>query len=113
PPRDLRGLRPHHRVEAGTHDHDTQDARHEPRVGGRDDDRRCRRGAMNAARSTMTDVAVAAGVSLKTVSRVVNAEPGVAPETSDRVHEAIERLGSRCNYVARAPRRGPRFPMAA
>ena len=66
---------------------------------------------MNAARPTMTDVAVAAGVSLKTVSRVVNAEPGVAPETSVRVHEAIERLGFRRNYVARALRRGQRFRM--
>ena len=66
---------------------------------------------MDATRPTMTDVAVAAGVSLKTVSRVVNAEPGVAPETSVRVHEAIERLGFRRNYVARALRRGQHFRM--
>ncbi|MGZ4440416.1 MAG: LacI family DNA-binding transcriptional regulator, partial [Gaiellaceae bacterium] len=31
-------------------------------------------------RPTMTDVADAAGVSLKTVSRVVNGEAGVRPE---------------------------------
>ena len=35
--------------------------------------------------ATMRDVAVAADVSLKTVSRVVNLEPGVAPETKQRV----------------------------
>jgi DNA-binding LacI/PurR family transcriptional regulator len=32
-----------------------------------------------SAHPKMTDVAAVAGVSLKTVSRVVNAEPGVAP----------------------------------
>jgi LacI family transcriptional regulator len=59
----------------------------------------------------MTDVAEKAGVSLKTVSRVVNAEPGVAPETAERVRAAIEQLGFRRNYVARALRRGQRFRM--
>jgi LacI family transcriptional regulator len=59
----------------------------------------------------MTDVAAAAGVSLKTVSRVVNAEPGVTPETAARVREAIEQLGFRRNYVAGALRRGQRFRM--
>jgi LacI family transcriptional regulator len=62
-------------------------------------------------RPTMTDVAAAAGVSLKTVSRVVNAEPGVTPETAARVREAIERLRFRRNDVARALRRGQRFRM--
>lgn len=61
--------------------------------------------------ATMTDVAAAAGVSLKTVSRVVNAEPGVAPQTAERVREAIEQLGFRRNYVARALRRGQRLRM--
>ena len=59
----------------------------------------------------MTDVAAAAGVSLKTVSRVVNAEPGVRPETAARVREAIEALGFRRDYVARALRGGHRFRM--
>ena len=45
----------------------------------------------------MSDVAAAAGVSLKTVSRVVNGEPGVRPETAARVSEAIEQLGFRRN----------------
>jgi LacI family transcriptional regulator len=54
----------------------------------------------------MGDVARAAGVSLKTVSRVVNHEPGVSAEISDRVHEAIASLGFRRNEAARALRQG-------
>jgi len=57
-------------------------------------------------RPTMSDVARAAGVSLKTVSRVVNREPGVRPETSERVRCAIETLGFRRNEAARALRQG-------
>lgn len=49
----------------------------------------------------MVDVANQAGVSLKTVSRVVNAEPGVAPELTDRVLAAIAALGYRRNDIAR------------
>ena len=56
----------------------------------------------------MTDVAGAAGVSLKTVSRVVNNEPGVRPETAALVQDAILRLGFRRNDMARALRRGQR-----
>jgi LacI family transcriptional regulator len=56
----------------------------------------------------MTDVAAAAGVSLKTVSRVVNDEPGVRPETAEAVHEAIARLGFSRNDLARALRHGRR-----
>jgi LacI family transcriptional regulator, galactose operon repressor len=40
----------------------------------------------------MLDVAALAGVGLKTVSRVVNAEPGVRPELAARVQQAIEQL---------------------
>jgi LacI family transcriptional regulator len=54
----------------------------------------------------MSDVALAASVSLKTVSRVVNGEDGVQPATAERVREAIARLGYRRNDVARALRRG-------
>ena len=57
-------------------------------------------------RPTMSDVARAAGVSLKTVSRVVNREPGVRPETSERVRCAIETLGFRRNEAARTLRQG-------
>jgi len=62
--------------------------------------------ASAAARPTMTDVARAAHVSLKTVSRVVNAEAGVRPDTAERVRHAIEELGFRRNDVARALRAG-------
>lgn len=54
----------------------------------------------------MNDVARLAGVSIKTVSRVVNAEPGVHAETADRVLAAIERLGFRRNVGALNLRRG-------
>jgi LacI family transcriptional regulator len=52
-------------------------------------------------RPTMVDVAKHAGVSLKTVSRVVNDEPGVAPQLTDRVLDAIGALGFRRNDIAR------------
>ncbi|GAA3107649.1 MULTISPECIES: LacI family DNA-binding transcriptional regulator [Nonomuraea] len=54
----------------------------------------------------MKDVASAAGVALKTVSRVVNGEPGVHPATAERVRAAIERLGYSRNESARVLRRG-------
>ncbi len=54
----------------------------------------------------MNDVAAAAGVALKTVSRVVNDEPGVNATTAGRVRAAIERLGYRRNDSARILRRG-------
>jgi LacI family transcriptional regulator, galactose operon repressor len=57
-------------------------------------------------RATMSDVARLAGVSIKTVSRVVNAEPGVHAETAERVLAAIERLGFRRNIGALNLRRG-------
>jgi LacI family transcriptional regulator len=56
----------------------------------------------------MTDVARTAGVSLKTVSRVVNDESGVRPETAALVQEAVRSLGFRRNDMARALRRGQR-----
>lgn len=54
----------------------------------------------------MSDVAAAAQVSLKTVSRVVNDEPGVRPATAARVHQAIAQLDFRRNDLARALRQG-------
>lgn len=57
-------------------------------------------------RPTMKDVAARAGVGLKTVSRVVNSEPGVTPDTERRVQEAIEALGFRRNDSARVLRKG-------
>jgi LacI family transcriptional regulator len=61
---------------------------------------------MERSRPTMKDVAVAARVSLKTVSRVVNGEPGVTAHTEQRVREAIETLGFRRNDSARLLRTG-------
>ena len=49
----------------------------------------------------MSDVAVLAGVSHQTVSRVLNDHPSVRPETRLRVLEAIEQLGYRRNSAAR------------
>ena len=57
-------------------------------------------------RPTMKDVATEARVSLKTVSRVVNDEPGVTPLTEQRVREAIKTLGFRRNDSARLLRTG-------
>ncbi|PRX97218.1 LacI family DNA-binding transcriptional regulator [Allonocardiopsis opalescens] len=54
----------------------------------------------------MKDVARAAGVGLKTVSRVVNGEPGVNEPTARRVRSAIEQLGYRRNDSARLLRSG-------
>ncbi|MGH2654056.1 MAG: LacI family DNA-binding transcriptional regulator [Actinomycetota bacterium] len=54
----------------------------------------------------MVDVARRAEVSLKTVSRVINDEPGVRPETAARVRDAVKALGYRANDIARNLRRG-------
>ncbi len=56
-------------------------------------------------RPTLRDVAALAGVSFKTVSRVVNAEPGVSSEVADRVRSAADSLGYRPNAAATALRR--------
>lgn len=53
----------------------------------------------------MRDVAAAAGVSLKTVSRVVNNEPGVTGAVRERVQAAAERLDYRHNLAASNLRR--------
>jgi LacI family transcriptional regulator len=58
------------------------------------------------SRPTMKDVAARAGVGLKTVSRVVNGEPGVTADTESRVRAAIEALGFRRNDSARILRKG-------
>ena len=55
---------------------------------------------------TMSDVAVRAGVSLKTVSNVVNGYHYLRPETKARVEQAILDLGYRVNTSARDLRRG-------
>jgi LacI family transcriptional regulator len=63
-------------------------------------------GGDQAARPpTMREVAARAGVSVKTVSRVVNDEPGVSPSLVERVRGAIEELDFRPNAGARSLRR--------
>jgi LacI family transcriptional regulator len=54
----------------------------------------------------MRHVAERAGVSLKTVSRVINEEESVAPQTAERVTAAIAELGFRRNDLARSLRQG-------
>lgn len=54
----------------------------------------------------MRDVAKLAGVSSQTVSRVANNNSDVRPETRIRVEQAMEELGYRPNYAARALKHG-------
>ena len=54
----------------------------------------------------MKDVARLAGVSSQTVSRVANNSSEVKPETRLRVERAMEELGYRPNYAARALKHG-------
>jgi DNA-binding LacI/PurR family transcriptional regulator len=48
---------------------------------------------MNKSHTTIMDVAKAAGVSITTVSRILNNKPDVAPATRQRVLETIASLG--------------------
>jgi DNA-binding LacI/PurR family transcriptional regulator len=54
----------------------------------------------------MNDVARAAGVSLKTVSNVLNDYEFIRPSTKQRVHDAIAELGYEANLTARSLRSG-------
>lgn len=51
---------------------------------------------------TVVDVAMAAGVSVSTASRVIREHPDVAEETRARVEEVIRRLRYRPSAIARA-----------
>ena len=62
-------------------------------------------GTSRGRRPTLRDVAQLAGVSFKTVSRVVNAEPGVSPVMAERVREAVAELGYRPDPAASSLRR--------
>ena len=55
-------------------------------------------------RTTITDVARSAGVSVATVSKVLNGRYGVAVSTAAHVHTVIERLGYEPSLVARSLR---------
>ncbi len=61
-------------------------------------------------RPTMRDVAAQAGVSFKTVSRVVNREGGVSPDLVERVEKAVAALGYRPDHRARLLRRSSTAP---
>lgn len=52
-------------------------------------------------KATIFDVAELAGVSIKTVSRVVNSEPNVRAKTRDKVRKAIRKLSYQPNAAAR------------
>ncbi|MCQ3828287.1 LacI family DNA-binding transcriptional regulator [Microbulbifer elongatus] len=52
-------------------------------------------------KSTINDVAARAGVSIKTVSRVINNEPSVRPATRQKVMDAVEALHYQPNLAAR------------
>jgi len=63
---------------------------------------------MMRKRATMHDVAALAGVSLKTVSRVVNREESVSEALAQRVQRAVAQLDYRHNLAASNLRRGQR-----
>src|SRR5689334_12159905 len=56
-------------------------------------------------RATLRDVALLAGVSPKTVSRVVNGEAGVSPSKVSAVQQAVAKLDYRPNFTASSLRR--------
>ena len=56
---------------------------------------------------SMKDVATLAGVSVGTVSNVLNSPDLVSPATQERVRQAIEKLGWVRNESARQLRAGP------
>lgn len=57
---------------------------------------------MELKRATIKDVAKLAGVSIKTVSRVVRQEPNVKAATRDKVNEAVRELDYRPTVAARS-----------
>jgi LacI family transcriptional regulator len=59
-------------------------------------------------RPTMKDVADRVGISVKSVSRVLNGEGGVSPGTADEIHAVAQELGYRRNHLARSLRRRDR-----
>jgi len=58
----------------------------------------------NKTTTTIRDVAQAAGVSISTVSRVLNNKDDVAPETYQKVQEVIDELGYTSSLAARGMR---------
>jgi LacI family transcriptional regulator len=71
-------------------------------------DARQERGVTTDGRATMVDVAQLAGVSLKTVSRAINGEPGVSAATIEKVRVAATELRYARNDLAASLRHGKR-----
>ncbi|MDR1431050.1 MAG: LacI family transcriptional regulator, partial [Propionibacteriaceae bacterium] len=65
-----------------------------------------RAGCRRISLPTMSDVARAAGVSVMTVSNVINDRPKVGKETRRRVLDVIDELGYTVNLTARELRAG-------
>jgi LacI family transcriptional regulator len=65
-------------------------------------------GSTPKVRATIRDVAALAGVGTKTVSRVINDEANVSPQTRARVQRAVLALNFKPNQGAGALRRGDR-----
>ena len=63
-------------------------------------------GSAPRLRATIRDVAALAGVGTKTVSRVINDEVNVSPQTRERVQRAVLALNFKPNQGAGALRRG-------
>lgn len=61
---------------------------------------------MNLRRVTLVDVARSAGVSITTVSRVINDRPNVRDDVRARVRVTVDELGYEPNAVARSLRSG-------
>lgn len=64
---------------------------------------------MSSKAATIIDVAQQAGVSIKTVSRVLNQEPGVHSETREQVLAVVQRLNYRPKQSARSLAGGRSF----
>lgn len=62
----------------------------------------------SSSRPTMKDIADQVGISIKSVSRALNEEPGVSREIADRIFAVAQELGFRRNDLARNLRRGDR-----
>lgn len=63
-------------------------------------------------RPTMRDVAENVGVSIQTISAVINNKPDITPQTRQRVMDAIHQLGYRPDRVARSLRTGQSHTLA-
>jgi LacI family transcriptional regulator len=60
----------------------------------------------SSRRSTIAEIAAQAGVSIPTVSRVLNGRPDVAPATRARIKQIIKESGYVYSSAAKGPRKG-------